>query len=157
MLDSFTPGRESRHVRFPNYWNPDVGFVDEVVIIDMDEGNARVNALLAGQVDAIADVPLAQVRTVEERGLKVLNSKGGAWSTITMRIDAPPFDDVRVRQAMRLIVNREEMLTRAISGYGYVGNDMYAPLDAATRATSRSATRISTRRASCSRPRDRRA
>jgi peptide/nickel transport system substrate-binding protein len=31
---------------------------------------------------------------------------------------------------MRLIVNREEMLTRAIAGFGYVGNDMYAPLDA---------------------------
>lgn len=128
-LQSFVPGRESVHVRFANYWNPKVGFVDRVVITDIDDGAARVNALLSNQVDAIVDVPLAQVGTVSASGMRILNNKGGAWSTITMRIDVPPFDDVRVRQAMRLIVDRKAMLTQAISGFGYVGNDMYAPLD----------------------------
>jgi len=128
-LQSFTPGRESVHTRFANYWNADVGFVDKVVIIDIDDAAARVNALLSNQVDAIVDVPLAQVASVAARGMRILNNKGGAWSTITMRIDVPPFDDVRVRQAMRLIVDRKAMLTQAISGFGYLGNDMYAPLD----------------------------
>jgi peptide/nickel transport system substrate-binding protein len=130
MLDSFTPGRQSVHKRFENYWNSaEPGHVDKVVIIDIDDDAARVNALLSGQVDAIVDVPLAQVKTVSGAGMKILNNKGGAWSTITMRIDAPPFNDVRVRQAMRLIVDRPAMLQQAISGFGYVGNDMYAPLD----------------------------
>ncbi|MFN8222049.1 MAG: ABC transporter substrate-binding protein [Gaiellales bacterium] len=130
MLESFTPGRQSVHTRFRNYWNDaEPGQVDKVVIVDIDDAAARVNALLSGQVDAIVDVPLAQVKTVSAAGMKILNSRGGAWSTITMRIDAPPFDDVRVRQAMRLIVDRPAMLQQAISGFGYVGNDMYAPLD----------------------------
>ena len=46
-----------------------------------------------------------------------------------MRVDVAPFDDVRVRQAMRLIVNREEMVQRVLSGHGRVGNDMYGVLD----------------------------
>ena len=46
-----------------------------------------------------------------------------------MRIDQKPFTDVRVRQAFRLIVDRKAMITQAYDGYGWLGNDMYAPFD----------------------------
>ena len=62
---------------------------------------------------------------------------------ITMAVDQPPFDDVRVRQAMRLIANREEMVQRVLSGHGRVGNDMYGVFDACYPPTSRSASRTS--------------
>ena len=58
-----------------------------------------------------------------------LVSKTGGWLPICMAIDMPPFDDVRVRQAMRLIVDRPQMLEQVASGYGFVGNDLYAPFD----------------------------
>ena len=51
------------------------------------------------------------------------------WVPFTMRVDQAPFDDVRVRQAMRLIVDRQAMIDQTLSGYGSLGNDMYAPLD----------------------------
>ena len=46
-----------------------------------------------------------------------------------MRVDQAPFDDVKVRQAMRLIVDRQAMIDQTLSGYGSLGNDLYAPLD----------------------------
>ena len=46
-----------------------------------------------------------------------------------MRVDAAPFDDVRVRQALRLIADREQMIQQALAGYGRVGNDLYSPFD----------------------------
>ena len=49
-----------------------------------------------------------------------------------MRIDAKPFSDVRVRQAFRLIVDRPQMITQAYDGFGWLGNDMYAPFDPGT-------------------------
>ena len=43
------------------------------------------------------------------------NSEGGGWLTISMAVDQEPFTDVRVRQAMRLIVDREAMVEQ-VSG-----------------------------------------
>jgi peptide/nickel transport system substrate-binding protein len=61
----------------------------------------------------------------------VLVSDTGAWIPFTMRVDVKPFSDVRVRQAMRLIVDRQAMIDQTLSGYGSLGNDMYAPFDEA--------------------------
>src|SRR3712207_4538313 len=48
-----------------------------------------------------------------------------------MRVDASPFDDVRVRQAFRLIVDRQQMVDQVLSGQGRIANDLYAPYDPA--------------------------
>ena len=48
-----------------------------------------------------------------------------------MAVDQEPFTDVRVRQAMRLIVDRHAMVDQVLGGYGRVANDLYSPLDAA--------------------------
>ncbi len=129
-LQSFTSGSESVHVRYDGYWGG-APLLDEVQIIDFADPTALVNALTSGQVDVIADLPFAQVTTLEGNSdFTVLVSKAGSWLPITMAVDQAPFDDKRVRQAMRLIVDREQMVQRVLSGYGSVGNDMYGLLDA---------------------------
>ncbi len=131
-LQSFTPGQQSTHVRNPNYWRSGQPYFDKVIIIDFPDDTARVNALLGGQVDAITDVPPAQVAVVNGHGgTKVLESPSAAWTPICMRVDAAPFDDVRVRQAFRLIANRPQMIQQALSGHGRIGSDLYAPFDEA--------------------------
>jgi peptide/nickel transport system substrate-binding protein len=131
-LQSFTPGQQSTHVRNPNYWRSGQPYFDKVVIIDFPDDTARVNALLSGQIDAMTDVPPAQVAVVNgHSGTKVLESPSAAWTPLCMRVDAAPFTDVRVRQAMRLIANRPEMVAQALSGHGHIGNDLYAPFDEA--------------------------
>jgi peptide/nickel transport system substrate-binding protein len=116
------------HVRHENYWG--TSFLDEVQIIDFSDQSALVNALTSGDIDVAIDIPYAQAGAIESNGdLVLLESAAGNWQTITMRVDVAPFDDVRVRQAMRLIVNREEMVQRVLSGHGRIGNDMYGVLD----------------------------
>jgi peptide/nickel transport system substrate-binding protein len=48
-----------------------------------------------------------------------------------MRVDLKPWSDERVRQAMRLIVDRPQMIEQALLGEGRVANDMYSPYDPA--------------------------
>jgi peptide/nickel transport system substrate-binding protein len=49
----------------------------------------------------------------------------------TMRVDQAPFNDVRVRQAMRLIVNRPQIVDSALDSYGQLASDVFSPYDPA--------------------------
>jgi peptide/nickel transport system substrate-binding protein len=128
-LKSFSPGQQSVHERNPNYWRSGQPYFDMVTITDFSDSSAQVNGLLGGQIDAMTDLPPSQVKVVQARGMGALVSKTGGWLPICMAIDLPPFNDARVRQAMRLLVDRPGMLSQVASGYGFVGNDLYAPFD----------------------------
>ena len=129
-VKSFTPGRESVHVKNENYWISGQPYFNEVRIINFPSDAAKVNALLSGQVEAMADVPFAQVPVVKSRG-KILVSPTGAGTPLCMRVDTPPFNDVRVRRAFRLLINRPQVVQQGLSGYGFVANDIYSPFDPA--------------------------
>ncbi len=132
MYESFTPGQQSVFKRFPNYWQKPKPYVDSLTIIDFTEDSARVNALQSGQVQAIDNLPTAQISQIKGYGgYAVLIAQTGQWQPFTMRVDVAPFSDVRVRQAMRLIVDRPQMVTQVLSGEGRIANDMYAPYDPA--------------------------
>jgi peptide/nickel transport system substrate-binding protein len=128
---SFTPGEETRIVKNPNYWREGEPRLDEVVLIDIPDATARVNALLGGDVDMIMDLPASQVSTVEAQGMRPLISQTGAWDPIVMHTQKAPFDDVRVRQAMMLILDRQQMVDQVLAGRGLVANDIHSPFDPA--------------------------
>ena len=76
------------------------------------------------------DLPFAQATAVKANSdLTLLISEAGSWLPITMAVDQKPFDDPKVRQAMRLIPDRDQMVQQVLSGFGSVGNDMYGKLD----------------------------
>lgn len=127
---SFDPGKTSTFTKYADYWG-DAAFVDELQIQDFADDNAKVNALQANQVQTIDNLPYNLIETIEGAGGGVLVADTGAWIPFTMRVDTAPFSDVRVRQAMRLIVDRQAMIDQTLSGYGSLGNDLYAPFDPA--------------------------
>jgi peptide/nickel transport system substrate-binding protein len=129
-LVSWQPGIRSVMVRNPNYWRSGQPYVDELIMLDFPDPTARVNALLAGQIDAFDSLPLGSIDVIKGKSdLAVLESKTGRWMPFYMRVDAAPFDDVRVRQAMRLIVGRKEIIEQALGGHGTVANDMWGQYD----------------------------
>ena len=125
MVESFTPGQRSVLKKNPNYWMSGKPYLDSVVIIDMADPTAQINALLSGQVDAIDSVPLNETTAIAERkNLKLLTANGGYFQPIVMRVDLPPFNDNRVRQAFRLIADRPAMVKQAYNNYAAIANDM---------------------------------
>ena len=126
-LKSFTPGQQSEHERYDGYWRD--SYFDSVTITDFSDATAQINALKGGQIDAMTDLPANQVEAVKSSGVEALISQTGGWIPICMAIDMPPFDDPKVRQAMRLIVDRKQILDQLGSGYGQIAKDLYAPFD----------------------------
>ena len=131
-IQSFTPGQQSVAVRNENYWRPasDGPWFDQVTVTDFADSAAQVNALLAGQLDAITDIPFAQIDTAKAQGIAILEGTGGGWLPLCMAIDMDPFTDVKVRQAFRLMADRQAMLEQVLSGHGSVANDIFSPFDA---------------------------
>jgi peptide/nickel transport system substrate-binding protein len=125
---SFTPGETSTFTKYADYWG-EPAFIDELQIQDFADDSSKVNALQSGQIQTVDNLPYNLIETIEGAGGGVLVSDTGAWVPFTMRVDVAPFSDVRVRQALRLVVDRQQMIDQTLSGYGSLGNDMYAPLD----------------------------
>jgi len=129
--ESFTPGQTSTFVRHADYWQSPLPYVDEVVINDFSDETSQVNALSAGNVDLINNLSAASISAVQSAGNNVLISKGGGWTPFTMRVDVAPFNDVRVRQAFRHMIDRQQMNELVFKGHGTLGNDLFAIWDPA--------------------------
>jgi peptide/nickel transport system substrate-binding protein len=129
MFKSFTPGSRSVFARNPNYWIEGQPYLDQVVIIDFADDTSRTAALLSGQIHAYDGVDPSLLPQLTSSSLTKMVTKSGFYQPITMRADLPPFNDVRVRQAFRLMVDRPAMVEQAYSGYASVANDMPDPAD----------------------------
>ncbi|QXJ23283.1 ABC transporter substrate-binding protein [Actinomadura graeca] len=122
-LVSFTPGRETVVKRFDAHWGAKPK-IDKVKIISFKTAEASTNALIGGQIDASSNILQTSLPTIQKTpGLKVMKSDLNLKVVIGMRADVPPFNDVRVRQAMQLIINRKLALSNAFDGLGAVAND----------------------------------
>ena len=128
-LKTFEPGQSTVLEANPDYWD-EGPYLDELHLLNFNDTDAVINALLSSQVDCVGQIPLSLVDVIgSDERMEILNSETGMWLPFTMRVDKEPFDDVRVRQAMRLAVDRPGMIEQVFSGYGQVANDMFAPYD----------------------------
>jgi peptide/nickel transport system substrate-binding protein len=131
-MADFKPGEQFTFAPFADYYGG-APYVDELTVIEFADDTARINALNSGQIQAMSQLPKSQAKVIEATsGLALLNAETGAWRPFTMRMDVKPYNDVNVRQAFRLIVDRQQMIDQAYSGLGAVGNDMYARFDPGT-------------------------
>jgi peptide/nickel transport system substrate-binding protein len=129
VVKSFTPGRESVHVKNKNYWEKGKPYFDEVRIIDFADKTALANALVARQIDAAVDISFSDWTLFKSKKyIKTRETSSGGWLAMCMRVDRAPFDKVEVRQALRLIVDRRQMVSRVLSGHGTQGNDLFGYL-----------------------------
>lgn len=126
---SFTPGVSSTFVRNDHYWHSGLPHLDGIVTTNMADETSQVNALQSGQVDVINFLSQGSVAALQAGGMHVNISDTGGWGPFVMRTDQKPFDDVRVRQAFRLIVDRKEMLGQVFGGKGQLGNDVFGLYD----------------------------
>jgi peptide/nickel transport system substrate-binding protein len=127
---SFTPGQRSVFVRNDDYWQPGRPFVDQVTIIDFPDPVSLQNALVTNVIDAAGAIEGPQVAALSSNtSVKTIASKTGAITPFTMRRDVAPFNDNNVRQALRLLVDRQQLIDSALDGFATVAADVFSPFD----------------------------
>jgi peptide/nickel transport system substrate-binding protein len=127
---SFTPGQRSVFVKNPNYWKSGLPYVDSVTIIDFSDSTSLQNALTTGVIHGAGALEGPQIAALKSAGgVQTVTSHTGAITPFTMRVDQAPFNDVNVRQAMRLLVGRPQLIASALDGFATAGSDVFSPYD----------------------------
>lgn len=110
-LAEFEPNKE--------HWDKSrVPKLDKLTIIPMPDPSARTAALLAGQVDWIEAPSPDAMKRIKSSGFEIVsNIYPHIWSWHLNRVDGSPWNDVRVRKAANLAVDRAGIV-ELLGGYG---------------------------------------
>ena len=129
VMDSFQPGVKSVHSRNNNYWREGAN-LDGCEITAITDAVARVNALIAGDMDMATSIDPNAFRQIESASDVTLLSTPAAVQvgTCILKNTKPGESDDFVK-GMQFIQDRERIVKRVLKGKGSIGND--TPISAA--------------------------
>ena len=132
LMESFAPDERMVLVRNPDYWQTGADglplpYVDRVVVTAGWDDAARLAALMGDEADLLTPgegiIPV--LRRNPDR-IDVRTYVSGYVTPIVMRTDVPPFDDVRVRRALKWVQDRDR-IRALVMPMGPVGYDHLIP------------------------------
>jgi peptide/nickel transport system substrate-binding protein len=113
----------------PNYWEAGKPSLQAVEVMVVSEGNSRVLQLEAGEIHAAIDIPLNQMeRLAETEGVNVATATVFRTDFMLFNTQRPPFDDVRVRQALNHAVDKEGIVSGLLFGGATVAASPMPPM-----------------------------
>jgi len=108
-LAALAPRERAEFVPFKEHWATDrIPKLDKVITIPIPDPNARTAALLSGQVDWIEAPSPDAIPRIQSQGYNIVsNVYPHVWSWHLSRVEGSPWNDIRVRKAANLAVDRE--------------------------------------------------
>jgi peptide/nickel transport system substrate-binding protein len=124
ILETLEPGVRSIVRRNPNYWKEGRGHFDAIEMFAISDVNARTTALQTGQIDAMQFVDATTAKLLAATpDINLIQTQSKLHYAFSMNTTDPRFTDPKVRMAMKLAINREDILERIFSGFGSLAND----------------------------------
>ncbi|BDV31811.1 ABC transporter substrate-binding protein [Microbacterium terricola] len=123
LLEDYTVGEGATYVKNPDYWDADDILVDGVELKIYDDSQASLLAFQAGEIDRIAltsDVAAA----VDESQYQVISSGYNKFDGIFLNVEAAPFDDPAVREALAWAIDRQGLIDNVYEGNADIANDV---------------------------------
>lgn len=121
-LNEFELGRRALLKSRKDYWGGPVA-LDAMEQIDVgDDPNAAIGMLTSKQIDGLAHADPSQYAAISKLShLNAYQVPTAMTAVMRMRLDTKPFDDARVRLAMKLAIDSEKMVQLALRGLGSPG------------------------------------
>jgi len=116
----------------PNWWQMGVDgkpqpYLDQLLFKQVAESTTQVLQVQAGSLNGSEGIPFSQVATLEKDSrAQLLTFPQQQVYFMVLRLDKPPFDDVKVRQAMSLALDRKVFVDRATAGKATIANSFFA-------------------------------
>ena len=124
LLKSEQPGRIYQFERNPNYWRDDAAFAASIDLHSITDPAARQNALITGEVDCIDRLELKTLSLLARTpGIIIEEGTAPLHYVFPIRTQTEPFSNSHLRKALKLALNREELVEKILFGHGVVGND----------------------------------
>ncbi len=106
-----------------DYWG-DGPYLDQLEFIDMgDAASAAISAMASKQIDGLVSADPIQYDALKALpGLKLYEVGTAETAVLRVKVTEKPFDDPRVRKALRLATNSKQVMEVAVRGLGKVGD-----------------------------------
>lgn len=123
-MTEWVPGSHITFSKNPYYWNADAIKLDRLKFVLMEDSNAAYSAYQTGEVLMIKDVPTEEIPSLTGTDDFYVDPIIGTYY-ISLNIQKAPFDDVNVRKALSLAIDREYVASTLMQGtYTAAGNFM---------------------------------
>lgn len=145
-LKEFMPGDHLLVERFPDYFRRGFPYLDAAMLKVFPEPSTELAALKSREIDVMWEVtPELYSQVAGLSGVDALSVAGGTFADVILPSDKPPFNDNRVREALKVALDRNLVLAAVHNRHGEPGNDhpvssayqFYAPLPARTQDISK--------------------
>jgi peptide/nickel transport system substrate-binding protein len=128
VLKSWTAGDRMVTERNPNYWDKSKPNLDRVVLRPLPDSQSRFASLKSGETDLVwADEFEADniERAKKDSTLQVLTYGGSGAAVVAFNTKVEPLDDVRVRQALVMALDRKKMSQAITNGLARPASNPY--------------------------------
>lgn len=107
-------------------WHREGAYFDKVEMITLNDPNARQTALVTGDVDAVSLIELKTMALLKrDPNIAIHNIPSAGAITLPMHTNKGPFDNADVRNALKLAMNRDEIIEKIAFGAATKGNDFH--------------------------------
>jgi ABC-type transport system substrate-binding protein len=114
--------------RNENYWGAP-GYWKTIEVLFIPDHNSRSLALMSGDIDVAMNITYEQVIGIStDRNLQTIMSFANGVNTLYMNCSHPPLDDVRVREAIALLIDADAMIQVMTGGLSTVTDTMISSL-----------------------------
>jgi peptide/nickel transport system substrate-binding protein len=124
-VTSYVDGQSLVLEKNPDYWDADSIHIDRIELVNAGDTTASANALIAGQVDWTAKLDQAALAGIPGKYTVEGDPDAQFLMNLAMCKQQAPFDDVRVRQALNLAIDRNAINEAVFDGRAEVADSLW--------------------------------